>query len=126
MSPTMRRKLERNAEYHGAMAAFYTEQDKKKKEAEAKKAQPAPRSGTARSGSTSHPPTDEHPAAAAPPKPPQSSEEKLAEMHGDVAKQLSAVLAASRVSNAVNMVKNAPRPLRNGSPELKPSAGRFH
>jgi hypothetical protein len=99
----MRAKLSRNIDYHAAMQEHYLAEDKKEKEAH------PPAAGGARGA----------------PKPPQSASEKLAEMHGDVAKQLTDVLAADPEINAVERVQASARPLRQEDNRLKPDAGWF-
>lgn len=63
-----------------------------------------------------------------PPKPAQSAASKLAEMHDDVANQLTAVRDADPFlqGSTIEHVQAKPRPLRNVGANLKPSAGVYH
>lgn len=111
MSPTMRKKLERNIQYHAAMAEYHQGQlDKKKPKEEGAGPAPATRSSAK--------PT----ASAHPPKP--DSDEVLAKTHSEVCKQLQEVLDKEPAIPAI--VTAAPPVQRNMSGDLKPSAGRFH
>jgi hypothetical protein len=104
MSPTMRAKIERNIEYHTAMRDYHKEEAEKRAE----------------------PPKGEAPPRSRQPQPVQSSDAKLAEMHGDVVKQLRDVLDAAPIMSAIDRAMAQPqRPLRNlGRPT--PTAGTLH
>jgi hypothetical protein len=115
MTPVMRAKLSRNIDYHTAMRDHYKEEDKKAKGAH--EAEPLAARAVSHQRGT---------AEAAPPKPAQSAAEKLAELHDDVVQQLTAVLNAEPLANALAQVQAQPRPLRNQGANLKPKAGVFH
>ena len=122
MSPTMIRKLQRNRDYHAAVADFYKQQDdaEKKAAADAAAATTTTRATRATAAAAA---TD---APAEPPKPEQSSAAKLAEMHADVVAQIEGVLATASGPPAIHAAMAERQIRRNASPELKPSAGRFH
>lgn len=118
MSPTMRKKLERNLQYHAATAEYYQGQlDAKKKKAEESGVGPGP---AAHTRSSSAKPT----ASATPPK--ADPDELLATMHGEVAKQLQEILDKEPLTPAIVTAASKQPVHRNMSPDLKPTAGRFH
>jgi len=117
MSPNMRKKLERNIQYHAAMADYH------QGEVDARAQKTPPQESPPESDNHRRRPT----ASASPPPPKQGdADEKLATTHTEVVKQLQALLDNEPVTPAiVTAAQN--RPLqRNLSSDVKPSAGRFH
>jgi hypothetical protein len=115
----MRAKIQYSIDYHLSMQEFYQKADEAQKKIAA-----APVASHGTSGASS----GAHGAARheEPPKPKQSANEKLAEMHGDVAKQLTDLLEADPPVSGIDRARTAQRPLRNVGANLKPNAGVYH
>jgi len=108
----MRKKLERNVQYHAAMAEYHGDALKKKGE---EHKEPA-----SREQSRSTKPT----ASAHPPQP--DSDQVLHDMHSEVVKSLQEILDKEPLAPAI-IDAEANRPVRrNLSGDLKPSAGVWH
>jgi hypothetical protein len=105
MSPNMRKKLERNIQYHAAMAEYHGKQDAPE-EAEASEED------------------SEKTASARPSRP--SADEILCEMHTEVAKQLQSVLDAEPATPVIVSLSQNRTVTRNSGFDLKPSAGVYH
>jgi len=110
MTPTTIKKLQRNIDYHAAMAEHYKDivDDKKKK---AEESPPPARSSR---------PT----ASAAPP--PKDPDQVLAELHAGVVEQLKPILIAGAEPEAIVTAQQSHPVQRNMSSDLKPAAGRLH
>jgi hypothetical protein len=122
----MAKKLQRNIDYHAAMAEYYQDMvdEKANKEEDTKKedkpsdTKPPAQQQQAQQG-------DKKPTASA--KPPQEDPNKiLADLHAEVVKQLEPVLKAGVEMPGVLIAQQQAPIRRNESPDLKPSAGRFH
>lgn len=113
MDPTMRKKLERNLQYHAAMAEYHQEQlDARKKESPPPPAPTVPRS------------TAKPTASASPPK--VDADELLAKTHSEVVKQLQDLLDKEPIVPAILTAEQTLPVQRNLSGDLKPTAGKFH
>jgi hypothetical protein len=103
----MRLKLERNIEYHSAMAEFH------QGEVDAKAAKAGDTSGGGQMT-----------ASASPPQP--DPDEKMAAIHKDTAAQLQALVDAEPLQPAIVTAQQSRPVFRNLSGDVKPSAGVFH
>lgn len=113
MSPSMQKKLQRNIDYHAAMAEHYTDLVK---EAAEKAPPPSPPPAHGR---------DTRPtASASPPKP--DSNKVLADLHTEVVKQLMPIINAGAQPSAIANAQAQQTIRRNPSGDVKPSAGRFN
>jgi hypothetical protein len=106
MSPNMRKKLERNIQYHAAMAEYHGDEAKKKQDA-------APPDGTQQ-------PT----ASASPPAP--DPDAKLADTHSETVSQLQALIDAEPIIPAIVSAQQSRPVMRNMSADVRPSSGVFH
>jgi len=112
MTPNTLKKLQRNIDYHAAMAEHYQGiVDEKKKKAE-ESPPPAP--------TRSAKPT----ASAAPP--PKDQDQVLADLHKGVVEQLMPILIAGSEPEAIVTAQSSMPVRRNESNDLKPAAGRLH
>ena len=122
MSPVMRKKLERNAQYHASMAEHYDEELKKK--AAAKEAAAA--TATAPATTTTNTRSTRATASATPPKQEEPDPDQvLRDLHAEVVKQLQPILATPPYPAIIEAERNRTI-FRNASPDLRPSAGVFH
>jgi hypothetical protein len=118
MSPTMRKKLERNIAYHAAMAEYHGEEFKNKHKEE------EPKEGAREGHRENQHPRARPTASAQPPKP--DTDQYLHELHAGVVAQLQPLLDAEPLTPAIVTASQNQPVSRNLSGDLKPSAGRFH
>jgi hypothetical protein len=119
MSPVMRKKLERNIQYHAAMAEYHQgESDKKAASAANATVTPPPEENGG--GRRSRQPT----ASASPPKP--DADEVLAITHSEVVKQLQDLLDKEPAIPAIVAAEQSRPVRRDAGSGVKPSAGVFH
>jgi hypothetical protein len=114
MNPNVIKKLQRNIDYHAAMAEYYQDKvDGKKKNGDSAKESPPSKEGSRK------------PTASA--QPPQTDQDQvLAELHAGVVEQLMPILRAGAEPDAIATAQQSMPLRRNESADLKPAAGRFH